>query len=63
MDESDRIAMDAAADEAKQDLERIVSQMTPEQKIAFERVSTWMKVHYMKAGYKRLSKVLIAQRG
>jgi len=46
--------MDEAAEIAADELEEI--QKTTD----ISKVANWMKKHYMKAGYKRLSKVLLA---
>ena len=47
-------SMDEAAEVAADELEEI--QKTTD----ISKVANWMKKHYMKAGYKRLSKVLLA---
>lgn len=46
--------MDAAAEIAAEDLAKIpTAQIKP--------VTTWIKNHYLKAGYKRLCRLLLAQ--
>ena len=44
--------MDQAAEIAAKDLSKV-------DKKAIEAVGSWIKTHYMKAGYKRLCKLLI----
>jgi hypothetical protein len=46
--------MDAAAIIAEKDLKKVPAS-------AVTTVATWMKSHYKKAGYKRLSRLLIAK--
>lgn len=51
--------MDAARDAAEQELIQGLKEMSPEEKAGAQKVASWMRMHYMKAGYKRLSKVLL----
>jgi hypothetical protein len=52
--------MNMAADEADAALVTLMGQMTSEQKAGALKVMTWLSANYMKAGYKRLSKILVA---
>jgi hypothetical protein len=58
MEEMDRESMDKAAELAKGELELLVG----EGKISADQlalVSDWLKRNYLKAGYKRLARILI----
>jgi hypothetical protein len=48
-------AMDEAAEKAAEELEKIAA----EDPNGVAVVAQWMKKHYIKAGYKRLAKVLL----
>ena len=50
--------MDMAADEAKQDLERMFRE-DPNLREAIKPLISWLKKWYMKAGYKRLNRILL----
>lgn len=56
---ADMTQMDAAADAAEQELIAKLKDMSPEQREGAKWVASWMKKHYMNAGYKRLSKALL----
>jgi hypothetical protein len=51
--------MDDAAEIAAEELESIKAGMSPEALKAVQQIGMWMKANYIKAGYKRLSKILI----
>jgi len=54
---SDMQEMEMAADEAKQDLERMLRD-DPELRKALDTMKSWWKKHYMKAGHKRLGRIV-----
>ena len=50
--------MDAAAQAAIEELRSKVALLTPQQKEGFMMLVNWVKVWYMRAGYKRLLRKL-----
>ena len=52
--------MDQAAEAAKLELAEMLKKMTPEERAGAAKVSDWMRRNYQTAGYKRLSKSLLA---
>ena len=57
-DRFDTSAFDAAAAQAKNDLETKVAKMTPEQRQGVTVVQAWLKQWYMSAGLKRPASIL-----
>lgn len=53
-------AMDMAAAAAEQDLRKLLDGMSKEQREGAAQLAGWMKANYLKAGYKRLSKTMLA---
>jgi hypothetical protein len=59
MAEFDSAAFEQAADEAKEDFRKIFVSMTPEEEKGAKKVAMWFKAHYLKAGHKRLGRILV----
>lgn len=59
--EVDGAEMDAAADTAAAALKNLLKEITPEQRKGAMILLTWINNFYLKAGYKRLMRVLREQ--
>ena len=55
----DRAAMDAAGAQALADLDKLISDMTPEEVAGAKKLVGWVKTNYKSAGYKRLCRPLV----
>lgn len=61
MPEFDAEKFDKAASEAKEEWEKLIDSMNPEQRTAVGVVITWWQKWYMSAGHKRLGRVIIGK--
>lgn len=55
----DASAFDAAADKARQELENMLKEMTPEERKGAIRITHWFKQNFMDAGHKRLGRIMV----
>lgn len=51
--------MDISAEEANQELIRLLDAMKPDEKVAVTRLIGWWKKWFMSAGYKRLGRIIV----
>jgi len=58
--EADSDAMDSAAGEALAELDKLFESATPGQRRGMQILRAWVKAWYLKAGYKRLMRGLLA---
>jgi hypothetical protein len=56
-----QVKMDAAAEVAAAELTKLLKPLTPAERKGAEVVIGWWKANYMKAGHKRLGRIIKAQ--
>ena len=58
MANSEENSFDVAAEQARKDLDDMYREFTPEQKTTALKIFAWWKNNFMKAGHKRLGRIL-----
>ena len=56
---ADMSEFDQAAEKANEDLQKIMKDMKEEERTGILELAQWWKDHYMKAGHKRLGRILV----